>query len=71
MVHEIQNIMVVTGGRADFGLLTRICDLLDCDSRANLILAATGYHFNSELGNTIDEVRSKNYSQIIGKKIME
>lgn len=65
MVHDTQNIMVVTGGRADFGLLTRICDLLESDSRANLILVATGYHFNSELGNTIDEVRSKNYSQII------
>lgn len=65
MVHEIQNIMVVTSGRADFGLLTRICDLLESDSRANLILASTGYHFNSELGNTIDEVRLKNYSQII------
>lgn len=65
MVHEKQNIMVVTGGRADFGLLTSICDLLDCDPRVKLIVAATGYHFNSELGNTIDEVRSKKYSEMI------
>jgi GDP/UDP-N,N'-diacetylbacillosamine 2-epimerase (hydrolysing) len=60
-----QNILVVTGGRADFGLLSRICKFIDDDLRANLIVAVTGYHFSTAHGNTVEHVRSQNYSEII------
>ena len=65
MKTQNQNILVVTGGRADFGLLSRICKFIDDDLRANLIVAVTGYHFSTAHGNTVEHVRSQNYSEII------
>ena len=43
---KVENIAVVTGGRADFGLLSKLCQILDNDNRVKLTVIATGSHLS-------------------------
>ena len=61
----MQTILVVSGGRADFGLLIRVCKLIESDPRLFLLVAATGYHLSRDHGYTIEDVRLQNFSELI------
>lgn len=51
-----RRICVVTGTRAEFGLLRWLMDALASDPAVELLCIATGSHLNPEHGSTIDEV---------------
>ena len=61
---KVENIAVVTGGRADFGLLSRLCQILDNDNRVKLIVIATGSHLSNAHGYTLNEVEAFGYSNV-------
>ena len=52
----MKKISVVTGTRADYGLLKHLCKLIDLSPKLELRLIATGSHLSSLHGNTIDEI---------------
>ena len=47
---------VVTGSRADYGLLSYF--LKDAKKKFDLNLVVTGAHLNSSFGNSLDEIDS-------------
>jgi len=49
-------VAVVTGGRADYGLLRPTIAALDADERFELRLVAAAMHFSDAHGHTIDEI---------------
>ncbi len=53
-----RRIAVVTGGRPDYGLLRWLMHDLRASEACELQLVATGMHFASAFGRTIDEIRS-------------
>ena len=61
---KVESIAVVTGGRADFGLLSRLCQILDNDKRVKLTVIATGSHLSNAHGYTLNEVESFCYSNV-------
>jgi UDP-hydrolysing UDP-N-acetyl-D-glucosamine 2-epimerase len=46
------NILVVTTGRADYGLLYPLLSKISQSERLDLLIAATGYHYSKKHGNT-------------------
>jgi len=63
-MNKVENIAVVTGGRADFGLLSRLCQILDNDKRVELTVIATGSHLSDLHGFTLKEVESFGYNNV-------
>ena len=61
---EVENIAVVTGGSADFGLLSRLCQILDNYSGVKLTVIATGSHLSNAHGYTLKEVESFCYNNV-------
>jgi len=61
---KVENIAVVTGGRADFGLLSKICQILDNDNRVRLTVIATGSHLSDAHGYTLKEVEAFGYKNV-------
>lgn len=49
-------ICVVTGTRADYGILRRLLFRLKADSRFEMHLVVTGTHLSAQFGNTQDEI---------------
>ena len=60
----MKNIAVITGTRADYGLLRGVCKLLEEDNQINFILAVTGSHLSERHGNTFEEIKSDNFKNI-------
>ena len=54
--------MVVTGTRADYGLLRHIIREIDESSTLELCLVVTGSHLSEELGMTIKEIEVDNFA---------
>lgn len=52
----MRKICVVTGTRAEFGLLRPLMQLVKDDEQLNLQIIATGMHLSSEFGCTINEI---------------
>ena len=52
-----KNITVVTGSRADYGLLEPVIKGLR--NRCNLTLMVTGSHLSKQFGYTIDQIKQK------------
>jgi GDP/UDP-N,N'-diacetylbacillosamine 2-epimerase (hydrolysing) len=52
-----KKITVVTGSRADYGLLRNLMKLIQDDSSMVLEIIATGSHFSSDHGNTYKEIK--------------
>lgn len=52
----MKNITIITGGRADYGLLRPVLARASQSSKLQLRLYVTGAHFSSQHGNTIDEI---------------
>lgn len=53
-------ICVVTGTRAEYGLMRHLIKAIDDDSQLELQLVATGMHLTQEFGYTIDEIKKDN-----------
>jgi GDP/UDP-N,N'-diacetylbacillosamine 2-epimerase (hydrolysing) len=63
----MRKICVVTGTRAEFGLLTHLMKLIDNDSDFELQLIATGMHLSPEFGYTYSEIEEAGFK--VNKKI--
>jgi len=57
-----KNIVVVTGSRADYGLLEPVLDQLH--DKCNLTLAVTGSHLSKQYGETVHDIKDK-YNKIL------
>lgn len=57
----VKRIAVVTGTRAEFGLLRPLLAKIDADSETELQLVVTGMHLSPEFGQTIREIRDSGY----------
>ena len=62
-----RKICVLTGTRAEFGIMHRLIAAIDAEDRFELQLIATGMHLSSEFGYTYKEIESKGLH--IDKKI--
>lgn len=62
-----RKICVVTGSRAEYGLIKKILLLLKKSNKVKLQLIVTGSHLSSAFGNTYQEIEKDNF--IIDKKI--
>ncbi len=52
-----KKILVVTGGRAEYGILKPLLDEINKSKKLKLNLVVTGTHLSNEFGNTIDEIK--------------
>ena len=66
----MKRVGVVTGTRADFGLLSRTIKLLQSDKNFETIVFACGSHLSAEYGNTIDEVRNSGVENIVSVEML-
>ncbi|MFK8302630.1 UDP-N-acetylglucosamine 2-epimerase [Capnocytophaga stomatis] len=57
----MRKVCVVTGTRAEFGLLRPLLELIKNDSELQLQLVATGMHLSPEFGYTIDEITTSGF----------
>tara|TARA_B100000945_G_C20363798_1_gene588543 strand:+ start:133 stop:1296 length:1164 start_codon:yes stop_codon:yes gene_type:complete len=67
MVIKKRKVCIVTGSRAEYGLLKPIIKLIDNCSQLELQLVVTGMHLSSEFGFTIEEIKNDNL--YINKKL--
>lgn len=58
----MKKIAVLTGTRAEFGLLTPLIDKIRDDSDLELQLIVTGMHLSPEFGCTVNEIREVGYA---------
>jgi len=63
----LKKIAVVTGTRAEFGLLSPLIDEIQNDKDMQLQLIVTAMHLSPEFGYTVDEIEKKGYK--IDKKV--
>ena len=67
MVVKKRKICIVTGSRAEYGLLKSVIELVDKSSELELQLVVTGMHLSSEFGFTVNEILNDNFH--INKKL--
>lgn len=58
----MKKVCVVTGTRAEYGLLKPLIRKINDDSHLELVLAVTGMHLSNEFGNTVNEIISDGFS---------
>lgn len=63
----MRRICVVTGSRADYGLLSRLMKLINNEPGLKLQIVATNMHLSPEFGNTYKEIESDGFH--IDKKV--
>lgn len=63
----IKTICVVTGSRAEYGLLYWLMKEIDFDKSLNLQIVVTGMHLSSEFGNTYQQIENDGFT--IDKKV--
>jgi GDP/UDP-N,N'-diacetylbacillosamine 2-epimerase (hydrolysing) len=63
----LKKIAVVTGTRAEFGLLNPLMDEIQNDQKMQLQLIVTAMHLSPEFGYTVDEIEKEGYK--IDKKV--
>ncbi len=61
---KVKKIGIVTGTRAEYGLLSRTIDLLQNDNRFETVVFACGTHLSPEFGYTISELESNGVKNI-------
>ena len=60
----MKKITVVTGSRSEYGLLRKLCKLLESSEYFSLNIVITGSHLSKLHGNTYKEILSDGYSSI-------
>ena len=63
----MRKICVITGTRAEFGLLRPLIELIDKDEDLQLQLIATGMHLSPEFGYTLNEITDVGF--VVDKKV--
>nr|WP_314289720.1 UDP-N-acetylglucosamine 2-epimerase [uncultured Capnocytophaga sp.] len=63
----MRKICVITGTRAEFGLLRPLIELIAKDKDLQLQLVATGMHLSPEFGYTLDEITTAGF--VVNKKV--
>lgn len=63
------NVCVVTGTRAEYGLLRPVLNKLSCNEKINLNLVVTGTHLSSAFGNTQDEIKNDGFNNFVSISI--
>ena len=63
----MRKICVITGTRAEFGLLRPLIELIAKDKDLQLQLIATGMHLSPEFGYTLDEITTAGF--VVNKKV--
>ena len=63
----MRKICVITGTRAEFGLLRPLIELINKDAELQLQLIATGMHLSPEFGYTLDEITAAGF--VVDKKV--
>ena len=63
----MKNICVITGSRAEYGILKGLINEISINEKLNLILFVTGTHLEEKYGNTYQEIENDNFT--INKKI--
>jgi UDP-N-acetylglucosamine 2-epimerase (non-hydrolysing)/GDP/UDP-N,N'-diacetylbacillosamine 2-epimerase (hydrolysing) len=63
----MKKVCVITGSRAEYGLLSRLMNLIKCDNNLTLQIIATNMHLSPEFGNTFKEIENDGF--IINKKV--
>ncbi|WP_026838092.1 UDP-N-acetylglucosamine 2-epimerase [Gillisia sp. JM1] len=63
----MRKIAIITGTRAEFGLLSPLIDEIQNDQEMQLQLIVTAMHLSPEFGYTVDEIEKKGYK--IDKKV--
>ena len=63
----MRKICVITGTRAEFGLLKPLIALIAKDNELQLQLIATGMHLSPEFGYTINEITESGF--VVDKKV--
>ncbi len=66
MTYKKRNIAVVTGTRADYGILKPVIEAIDANKKLNLGVLITGQHMLKRFGSTCKEVEADGWP-IIGK----
>lgn len=61
----MRRIIVFTGTRADWGLLSGICRELDARTDVELTVVATNMHLSDRFGKTIDEIRADGFAPLV------
>lgn len=56
-----RRICIVTGSRADYGLLTGLMREISADPALELLVVATGTHLSAQFGHTVDAIRADGY----------
>ena len=72
----LRKVCVVTGSRADYGLLRNLMKLIQGDANTTLEIIATGSHYSSDHGNTYREIELDGFKidhkvEIIGSFVDE
>ena len=63
----MKNICIITGSRAEYGLLKGLMKEIKNDAILNLLLFVTGTHLEGKYGNTVKEIELDHF--IINEKI--
>ena len=63
----MRKICVITGTRAEYGLLYWLMKEIDADKALQLQIIATGMHLSPEFGNTYQQIESDGFT--IDKKV--
>lgn len=66
-MNEKRKICVVTGTRAEYGIMSRLMQALKDDNRVNLQIIATNMHLSPEFGMTVNEIEADGFK--IDKKV--
>ncbi len=57
----IKKVMVVTGTRAEYGLLKNVLHKIEASAKLELQLIVTGTHLSTKFGNTINEIEADGF----------
>ena len=66
-MHSKRKLCVVTGTRAEYGLLKHLIAAIDSAEEFELILLVTGSHLSQKFGHTFQEIEGDGF--LINKKI--
>lgn len=66
-MNDVRKICVVTGTRAEYGIMSRLMQSLKDDERVKLLIIATNMHLSPEFGFTVNEIENDGF--VVDKKV--